>query len=243
MKGVVLAGGKGTRLYPCTLVVNKHLLPIYDQPMIYYPIQTLVKAGCKEIMVVTGGENPGEFMKLLKNGKDFGLDSIVYAYQENPTGGIADALRLAKTFVGNDKFCVVLGDNLILDDLSGHFKQFMDQPDGTATIFIKKIENPQSFGVAEIKNGKVTNIIEKPKDPPTNFAVIGVYLYDSSVFEIISTMQPSKRGELEITDANMAYVKNHLLNYAILDSEWLDTGSFLSLYEANRIIANKRHQK
>lgn len=242
MKGIVLAGGKGTRLYPCTLVVNKHLLPIYDQPMIYYPIQTLIKAGCTEVLIVTGGENPGEFMRLLKNGKEFGLKSLLYAYQENPVGGIADALKLAQGFVGTEKFCVVLGDNLILDDLSSHFAQFEKESAGTAKVFIKEIENPKSFGVAEISNNKVTRIIEKPPNPLTNFAVIGVYLYDYTVFDLIGKIKPSKRGELEITDVNQAYIDKNCLTYAKLDSEWLDTGNFDSLYEANRIIAQKKHK-
>lgn len=242
MKGVILAGGKGTRLYPCTLVINKHLMPIYDQPMIYYPIQTLVKAGCTEILIVTGGENPGEFLRLLKNGKEFGLSTIYYAYQDNPVGGIADALNLAKNFVGKEKFCVVLGDNLIFDDLSQHLNKFKTEPEGTAKIFIKEIDNPKSFGVAEIANNTVTNIIEKPPNPPTNLAVIGVYLYDHTVFDIINTVKPSRRGELEITDVNMAYIKNDALTYAKLDSEWLDTGNFASLYEANSIIAKKKSQ-
>ena len=176
MKGIVLAGGKGTRLYPCTLVVNKHLLPIYDQPMIYYPIKTLVQAGCEEILIVTGGENPGEFMRLLKNGKQFGIDSILYAYQENSVGGIADALKLAKSFVGKEKFCVVLGDNIIFDNLYPHFQSFKTEPIGTAKVFIKEINNPQAFGVAEINNDKITNIIDKPTHPTTNYAVVGVYL-------------------------------------------------------------------
>lgn len=240
MKGVILAGGRGTRLYPCTLVVNKHLLPIYDQPMVYYPIQTLVKAGCTEIMIVTGGENPGEFMRLLKNGQEFGLQSIYYAYQQNPTGGIADALKLTRSFIGDDKFCVVLGDNLIFDDLSKDFQQFMTEPAGTAKIFIKEIDNPQSFGVAEIFDNKVTNIIEKPANPPTNYAVIGVYMYDQTVFEIIDTIKPSGRGELEITDVNKEYINRNAITFSKLTDEWLDTGSFASLYHANQIIASKK---
>lgn len=240
MKGVILAGGRGTRLYPCTLVVNKHLLPIYDQPMVYYPIQTLVKAGCKEILIVTGGQNPGEFMRLLGDGSKFGLDSILYAYQDNPVGGIADALRLAKSFVGRDKFCVVLGDNLILDNLSGHVETFKNEPEGNAKVFIKEIENPTAFGVAEISDGKVTNIIEKPKIPPTNYAVIGVYMYDHTVFDVISKIKPSGRGELEITDVNRAYIDRGSLTYSTLDSQWLDTGNFSSLYKANCIIAETK---
>lgn len=240
MKGVILAGGRGTRLYPCTLVVNKHLLPIYDQPMVYYPIQTLVKAGCTEIMIVTGGNNPGEFMSLLKNGQEFGLKSLYYAYQSNPVGGIADALKLARSFIGKDKFCMVLGDNLIFDDLSKDFQQFMTEPAGTAKVFIKEIDNPKSFGVAEISDGKVTNIIEKPPKPPTNYAVIGVYMYDQTVFDIIDTIKPSGRGELEITDVNKEYIKRQSLTFSKLTDEWLDTGSFASLYHANQIIASKR---
>jgi glucose-1-phosphate thymidylyltransferase len=239
MKGVILAGGEGTRLYPCTIVVNKHLLPIYDQPMIYYPIKTLVQAGCDEILIVTGGKNPGEFMKLLKNGQEFGLKSILYAYQEK-SGGIAEALNLAKSFIGNSNFCLILGDNLIFDDLSSHLTKFMTEPTGSAKIFIKEIENPKSFGVAEIHDGKVISIIEKPTNPKSNFAVIGVYCYDPTVFEIISTLKPSNRGELEITDVNAEYIRRGSLTYAKLDSEWLDTGSFASLYEANRIIADRR---
>lgn len=235
MKGVILAGGEATRLNPCTLVVNKHLLPIYNKPMIYYPIETLKKAGCKEILIVTGSKSPGEFLKLLGNGSNFGLDSIYYAYQDK-SGGIGHALKLAKNFIGNSKFCMILGDNLILDDISGYVTDFMNEPYGTAKIFLKEIENPQSFGVAEIDNNKVINIIEKPKDPKTNLAVVGVYFYDSRVFDIIDTLKPSSRGEIEITDVNMAYVKSESLTYALLSSEWLDTGTFNSLKEANIII-------
>ena len=182
-------------------------------------------------------------MRLLKNGKEFGLTSILYAYQENPVGGIADALNLAKSFVGKEKFCVVLGDNLILDDLSVHFNQFLNESMGTAKVFIKEIENPKSFGVAEISQGKVTRIIEKPQNPATNLAVIGVYLYDYTVFDLIQNVKPSRRGELEITDVNQAYIDKDALTYSKLDSEWLDTGNFASLYEANCIIAQKKHNK
>ena len=244
MKGVILAGGRGTRLYPCTLVVNKHLLPIYDKPMVYYPIETLVKAGCTEILIVTGGRNPGEFMELLKNGKQFGLESILYAYQDNPVGGIADALKLAKSFVGDEKFCVVLGDNLIIDDLSEHVKEFEKEPEGLAKVFIKKVENPKAFGVAEIDHqGIVTQITEKPQNPKTNYAVIGVYMYDKHVFDIIDQIRPSGRGELEITDVNQKYIEEDALSSAFLSDEWLDTGNFDSLYSANRIIRKKRESK
>ncbi len=239
MKGVILAGGEGTRLYPCTLAVNKHLLPIYDQPMIFYPIQTLVKAGVTELLVVTGGKDPGLFLRLLKNGKEFGLKSIVYAYQEH-SSGIAHALQLAQSFVGQDKFMLMLGDNIILDDLSSHLKTFATEPLGTAKVFIKEIPNPVSFGVAEIEDGRVTNIVEKPKEPKTNFAVIGIYLYDSTVFDVISQIKPSARGELEITDVNRQYILTKSLTYAKLDSEWLDTGTFSALHEANCLIAEKK---
>lgn len=244
MKGVILAGGKGTRLYPCTLVTNKHLLPIYDQPMVYYPIETLAQAGCDEILIVTGGKNPGEFMCLLGDGSQFGLKSIMYVYQQNPVGGIADALRLARPFIGRDeKFCVVLGDNLIFDNLKPYVSEFVREPRGTAKVFIKEIENPTSFGVAEISDGRVTNLLEKPKNPPTNYAVIGIYMYDSTVFDMIRNIEPSARGELEITDVNREYMKRGSLTYAILDSEWLDTGTFQSLAEAQHIVMEKRKKR
>lgn len=240
MKGVILAGGKGTRLHPCTLVVNKHLLPVYDKPMIYYPIETLVKAGCKNLLIISG-ESLGDFARLIKNGEHFGLDSVNYAYQDKPDG-ISGALKLAKSFVGNDKFCVILGDNLILDDISPHIEQFKLFPENTCKLFIKEIDNPTSFGVAEIINNQITNIIEKPINPPTNYAVIGVYLYDYHVFEIIQDLKPSKRGELEITDVNMEYVKHRTASYAILNGPWIDTGSTQSLFDANKVIANIRHK-
>lgn len=238
MKGIVLAGGLGTRLYPCTLVVNKHLLPIYDKPMIYYPIETLVKAGCKEILIVSGPAL-GDFAKLIGNGQQFGLDSVLYAYQDKPDG-ISGALRLAQSFVGREKFCVVLGDNLILDDISPQMRAFEQMPAGYCQLFIKSIDNPTAFGVAEITDGVITNIIEKPKQPPTNYAVIGIYMYDYHVFDLIRDLKPSSRGELEITDVNMAYVKQGRVTHAVLDSLWLDTGSFKTLFEANRVIAKLR---
>ena len=238
MKGVILAGGRGTRLYPLTTVVNKHLLPIYNKPMIYYPIMTLKKAGCTDIFIVTGGKNAGEFMELLKNGKEFGLNSITYSYQENPTGGIADALSLAETFIGNDKFMLILGDNLLFDDFSEDVKDFCKNCHNQARIFIKEVPNPSSFGVAEIdNNNKVISIIEKPKNPVTNWAVIGLYLYDHNVFGIIKHIVPSHRGEMEITDVNMAYVKTGTMTSAVVNGVWLDTGSFDSLHDANTYVA------
>lgn len=237
MKGIILAGGKGTRLYPLTQVINKHLLPVYNQPMIFYPIQSLVKMGCKELMIVTGGENPGDFMRLIGDGKKLGLDSVYYSYQENPIGGIADALFLAKNFIShNEKFCVILGDNLILDDCSSQFQEFLKQPEGTARVFIKIIENPTSFGVAEIQDNKIIDIVEKPTHPKTNLAVIGVYMYDSNVFDIISQTKPSTRGELEITTVNQIYASNNKLLYSILSGPWIDTGSIPSLFEAQKIV-------
>lgn len=238
MKGVVLCGGQGTRLYPCTLVINKHLLPIFDRPMIYYPIDTLVQAGCKEILIVSGPAL-GDFAKLIGNGHQFGLESVLYAYQDKPDG-ISGALKLAESFVGKDKFMVVLGDNILFDDISPHLKAFEQEAEGSCKLFIKEIENPTMFGVAEITDGKITNIIEKPKSPPSKYAVIGVYMYDYHIFEIIRNLKPSSRGELEITDVNMFYVKENKVSHAILDSIWLDTGGFKSLFEANRIVAQMR---
>jgi glucose-1-phosphate thymidylyltransferase len=238
MKGVILAGGKGTRLYPLTGVVNKHLLPIYNKPMIYYPIETLKNLGCKEILIVTGGENSGDFLRLIKNGNELGLDSVFYAYQENPTGGIADALKLAKNFIGKEKFCMILGDNLILDNLQDEVEKFKNQEIGTARVFIKKIENPISFGVAEIKDDLVIDIIEKPSNPKTDLAVVGLYMYDGSVFDIINETKPSDRGELEITTVNQIYAKNNKLYYSILNEPWIDTGSFESLFKAQEMIRN-----
>lgn len=238
MKGVILAGGEGTRLNPCTLVVNKHLMPIYNKPMIFYPLETLIKAGCKEILVVTGSKSPGEFLKLLGDGKKFGIESILYAYQDS-FGGIPHALNLAKSFIGQDKFCLILGDNLIFDDLSGYVQDFLSEPYGSAKIFIKEIENPTSFGVAEIVNNKIISIEEKPKQPKSNNAVVGVYFFDGSVFNIIPNLKKSSRGELEITDVIEHYINSDNLTYGYLKSEWLDTGSFASLHAANQIIANQ----
>lgn len=241
MKAVLLAGGRGTRLYPCTLVVNKHLLPIYDKPMIYYPLITLKNAGCTDVLIIVGGENPDAFMKLLKNGQEFGFNSITYAYQCNPTGGIADALSLAEPFIGKEKFLMILGDNLILNqNFDKEFLRFYNESSGgEAHIFIKEVDNPSSFGVAVIENDKIINIIEKPKTFIGNKAVIGLYMYDYNVFGIIKNIVPSRRGELEITDVNSAYLKAGKLNYSIVTGEWLDTGSFPALYEANQIIFNR----
>lgn len=239
MKAVLLAGGKGTRLYPCTLVVNKHLLPIYDKPMIYYPLETLRNSGCTDVLIIVGGESPDSFMKLLKDGKEFGFNSITYAYQCNPTGGIADALSLAEPFIGKEKFLMILGDNLIINqNFDKEFHNFYNGPSGEAKVFIKEVQNPSSFGVAVIKDDKIISIIEKPKTFISNKAVIGLYMYDYNVFGIIKNVVASNRGELEITDVNAAYLKAGKLNYSIVTGEWLDTGSFPALYEANQILFN-----
>ena len=235
MKGVILAGGLGTRLLPCTKVTNKHLLPVYDKPMIYYPLRTLVNAGLEDIMIVTGGNNAGDFLRLLGNGKEFGLKDISYTYQEGE-GGIADALRLAENFIEKDKMVVMLGDNIIRDDISGAVKEFEKQEKG-AKIFLKEVSNPEKFGVAEIEGGRVVNIEEKPQKPKSNYAVIGLYMYDSDVFEIIRALKPSGRGELEITDVNNEYIKKGSMTYSIIEGWWGDAGtSFEALFRAGSLV-------
>src|SRR3989338_1276962 len=215
LKGVVLAGGLGKRLYPLTKVTNKHLLPVYSKPMIYYPIQTLVDAGIKDILVVTGGNHAGEFLRLLGNGAEFGLKHINYTYQDGE-GGIADALKLAEYFVDNDKVVVILGDNIIEKDIKNPVEEFKKQPKG-ARILLKKVHDPQRFGVAQLKDKEIISIEEKPKKPKSPYAVTGIYMYDSKVFDIIKTLKPSRRGELEITDVNNAYLRRGELAFSILD--------------------------
>lgn len=238
MKGVILAGGLGSRMMPCTKVTNKHLLPVFNKPMIYYPLNTLVNGGLKDIMIVTGGNNAGDFLRLLGNGKEFGLKDISYSYQEGE-GGIAEALKLAENFADNDKVIVMLGDNIIKDDISEAVKEFEKQPEG-AKIFLKEVDDPQRFGVAEIKDGKVINIVEKPKDPKSNYAVIGIYMYDKNVFEIAQTLKPSARGELEITDVNNEYIKRGAMTYSIVNGWWTDAGTFESLYRASKLVAEDK---
>lgn len=238
MKGVILAGGLGSRMLPCTKVTNKHLLPVYNKPMIYYPLNTLVKGGLEDIMIVTGGNNAGDFLRLLGNGSEFGLKDISYTYQEGE-GGIADALKLAENFVDEDKVIVMLGDNIIKDDISEAIKEFEKKPKG-AKIFLKEVSDPERFGVAEIKDGRVINIEEKPKDPKSNYAVIGLYMYDSDVFEIAKTLKPSNRGELEITDVNNEYIRRDLMTYSIIDGWWTDAGTFESLYRASKLVAEDK---
>jgi len=235
MKGVILAGGLGTRLYPLTKVTNKHLLPVYDKPMIYYPIQSLINAGIDDILVVTGGNNAGDFLRLLGNGKEFGLKHINYTYQEGE-GGIAEALGLAEFFAAGQKICVVLGDNLIEKNIRKAVKAFQRQKEG-AKILLKKVPDPQRFGVPMLKGDRITRIEEKPKQPKSQYAVIGIYLYDATVFEMIKTLQPSGRGELEITDVNNRYIEKGLMTWDILEGWWTDAGTFESLLRANQLVA------
>ncbi len=237
MKGVILAGGLGKRLEPLTRITNKHLLPVYDRPMIFYPLQTLIEAGIKDILVVTGGNNAGDFLRLLGNGAEFGLKHINYVYQQGE-GGIADALKLAKHFVDNDKFVVILGDNVVDGSIKYYVDKFKKQQQG-ARIILKKVSQPERFGVAEIKNNKIISVEEKPKKPKSDYAVTGIYMYHPDIFDIISTLKPSKRGELEITDVNNSYLKGGRLYYDILECEWTDCGTFRSLLRANLLAAKK----
>jgi len=235
MKGIILAGGLGTRLYPMTKVTNKHLLPVYDKPMIYFPIQTLINAGIDDILIVTGGNNAGDFLRLLGNGKEFGLKHINYTYQEGE-GGIAEALRLAEFFASGEKICVVLGDNIIEKNIRRAADNFRRQKEG-AKILLKEVPDPQRFGVAELKGDRIVRIEEKPKKPKSHYAVIGIYLFDQEVFNIIKTLKPSDRGELEITDVNNAYIENGLMTWDILEGWWTDAGTFESLLRANQLVA------
>jgi glucose-1-phosphate thymidylyltransferase len=238
MKGVILAGGLGTRLYPLTKITNKHLLPVFDKPMIFYPIQTLIDAGIRDLLIVTGGNNAGDFLRLLGNGKAFGLPHINYTYQDGE-GGIADALRLAEHFAEGDKLVVMLGDNIIEKNIRRGVAAFRKQRRG-ARIYLKEVPNPQDYGVAELKNGRITRIVEKPKHPPSRYAVIGIYMYDAQVFDIIRTLKPSRRGELEITDVNNAYIRRGQLQYEILDGWWADAGaSPKKLLETSLLVAQQ----
>ena len=235
MKGVILAGGLGTRLHPLTKITNKHLLPIYDKPMIYYPIQTLVNAGVEDILVVTGGNNAGDFLRLLGNGAEFGLKRLQYAYQEKE-GGIAQALSLAEHFAEGEKLVVMLGDNIIEGNIVETVEEFSRQEKG-AKILLKEVDSPQEYGVAEIRDGKIVAIVEKPAKPISNYAVIGIYLYDAAVFDIVRTLEPSGRGELEITDANNAYIAAGTMTYDILDGWWADAGASIDrLLKVNALV-------
>jgi len=235
MKGVILAGGLGTRLYPLTKITNKHLLPVYDKPMIYYPLMTLIEAGIKDIMVVTGGNNAGDFLRLLGNGKEFGLKHINYTYQEG-SGGIAEALGLTEHFVDRERCVVMLGDNIVGKSIKKYVKDFEKQKVG-AKILLKEVPDPNRFGVPEIKGDKIISIEEKPQKPKSRYVVIGIYMYDEQVFDVIPTLKPSKRGELEITDVNNYYVKKNQMTYNIIDGWWTDAGtSFDALIRANNLV-------
>lgn len=240
MKGVILAGGLGTRLHPLTKVTNKHLLPVYDKPMIYYPIESLVRAGIRDILLVTGGNSSGDFLKLLGNGKQFGLKHFNYTYQEGE-GGIAEALALAEHFADGNKIVVILGDNILEDDLGPFVQRFKKQKRG-ARILLKQVPDPQRFGVAELKGNRIVRIIEKPKKPISHYAVTGVYMYDAQVFDVIRPLKPSRRGELEITDVNNAYLRKKQLEYDIVKGYWTDAGTFESLYRAGTLIARQRQR-
>ena len=235
MKGVILAGGLGTRLFPLTKITNKHLLPVYDRPMIYYPIETLVNAGIEDIMIVTGGRKSGDFLSLLGNGKDFGLKHLNYTYQEGE-GGIAEALGLCAHWAAGEPVVVVLGDNLIERNIKGAVDQFRAQGKG-GKILLKEVHDPERFGVATMDGDRVARIVEKPSEPESNLAVIGIYMYDARVFEIIKTLKPSDRGELEITDVNNWYIEDGSLTADVLEGWWTDAGTFQSLHHASKLVA------
>jgi len=235
MKGVVLAGGLGSRLRPLTSVTNKHLLPVYDQPMIYYPIQSLVNADITDIMIVTGGNSAGDFLKLLGNGKAFGLKHLNYTYQEGE-GGIAAALSLVEHFAGQEPICVVLGDNIIQGNIRAAADSYRQQKLG-AKILLKQVPDPQRFGVPQLDGKRVVRIEEKPAEPKSEYAVIGIYMYDARVFEIIRELKPSGRGELEITDVNNAYIERGEMTWDELEGWWSDAGTFESLLHASNLVA------
>ena len=235
MKGVILAGGLGTRLYPLTKITNKHLLPVYDRPMIYYPIEALVTAGITDIMIVTGGRKSGDFLSLLGNGSDFGLKHLNYTYQKGE-GGIAEALGLCQHWAAGDSVCVILGDNLIENNVRKASRDFAAQGRG-AKIILKEVHDPERFGVAELKGDRVVSIEEKPKQPKSRLAVIGIYFYDARVFDVIKTLEPSERGELEITDVNNWYIRDGSMTYEILEGWWTDAGTFESLLRSSKLVA------
>ena len=241
MKGIILAGGLGMRLSPLTKITNKHLLPLYDKPMIYYPLRTLINAGIDDILIVTGGNNAGDFLRLLGNGKEFGLKHINYTYQEGE-GGIAEALGLAEFFADEEKVCVILGDNIIEKNIKGAVEAFKKQKKG-AKILLKEVPDPQRFGVPELKGDQIVRIEEKPANPKSKYAVTGIYMYDRSVFDLIRPLKPSQRGELEITDVNNAYIEQGTMTYDILDGWWSDAGTFDSLLYASKLVAESGANK
>ncbi len=237
MKGVVLAGGTGSRLYPLTRVTNKHLLPVYDKPMLYYPVQTLVDAGIQDILIVTGGNNAGDFLRLMRNGKDFGLKQLSFAYQEGE-GGIADALRLAEPFAAGEKICVILGDNILEKSVLGAREKF-ERQQGGALILLKEVLDPERFGVPMFEGKRIVRIEEKPRVPGSSYAVIGVYFYDGTVFNRVRKLKPSGRGEFEITDVNNSYLFDEQLSYDVIDGGWTDAGTFESLWRATKMVREK----
>ncbi|MGA8029456.1 MAG: sugar phosphate nucleotidyltransferase [Bryobacteraceae bacterium] len=240
MKGIVLAGGTGSRLFPLTKITNKHLLPIFDKPMIYYPIQTLVEAGIRDLLIVTGGRNSGDFLRLLANGKEFGLKHINYTYQEGE-GGIADALALAEHFAEDSKICVMLGDNIIQGSIAQAVSDFERQERG-AKILLKEVSDAERFGVAELDGDRIVGIEEKPGRPKSSCAVTGIYMYDETVFDKTRTLKPSARGELEITDVNNAYIREGTMSFNYLEGWWTDAGTFESLLRAANLV-NETRQK
>jgi len=240
MRGVILAGGLGSRLQPLTNITNKHLLPVYDRPMIYYPIAKLVEAGIDDIILVTGGNYAGDFLRLLGNGKAFDLSHINYVYQKGE-GGIAEALGLCEHYAAGDSVCVILGDNIFEDSIRDAVSEYTRANKG-GRIFLKEVPDPERFGVAELKGDQVVGIEEKPKNPKSKYAVTGIYMYDAEVFNVIKTLKPSGRGELEITDVNNYYVKNNAMKYSFMKGWWTDAGTFESLFHANELVA-KSHRK
>lgn len=230
-----MAGGLGTRLGPLTRIVNKHLLPVYDKPMIYYPIQALVNAGIRDILVVTGGRNAGDFLRLLGNGKEFGLQHIDYTYQEGE-GGIAEALGLAEHTCRGNKICVILGDNILERNIAAAADAFRRQERG-AKILLKRVPDPERFGVPEIEGDRIVRIEEKPKKPKSEYAVTGVYMYDETVFDKIKTLERSDRGELEITDVNNLYIADNTMTWSELEGWWTDAGTIDSLHRATNLVA------
>lgn len=240
MKGIILAGGTGSRLFPLTKITNKHLLPIYDKPMIYYPIQTLVEAGIRDLLIVTGGRNSGDFLRLLANGKEFGLKHINYTYQEGE-GGIAEALALAEHFAEGDRICVILGDNIIEGSIADSVEQFRKQERG-AKILLKEVPDAERFGVAQIDGDRIVGIEEKPKQPKSNYAVTGIYMYDETVFDKTRGLKPSARGELEITDVNNAYIQEGTMSFGYLEGWWTDAGTFDSLMRAANLVYQTRQK-
>ena len=243
MKGVILAGGLGKRLYPLTKITNKHLLPVHDKPMIFYPLRALINAGIEDILIVTGGNHAGDFLRLLGNGKDFGLKHLNYTYQEGE-GGIAEALALAEHFSDHEKMVVILGDNVVEGNIAQAVNDFGKQKEG-AKILLKEVPDPQRFGVPEIVDGRIAAIEEKPKVPKSRYAVIGIYMYDGRVFDIIRTLKPSGRGELEVTDVSNAYIREGKMTYDVLEGWWSDAGTFESLLRTGNLVAkggaNKRN--